>query len=286
MIISLFTAAMLYIAPAKGLDSPYVQWGWRIPFIVGALIAGAFLLYYRTVPESKTWERSAKSENPIGTLFSGPSRNALLQVFVVMTGFWLTLYVVVSTIPALLTKQFAFPSTTVTYGLLIANVILIGGYLVVGLIGQRIGRRTTMMIMGVLIAVVGSSAYAYMISTANNANVFQTMALATVAIVLGVSGWGLLSAYINERFTANVRASGFGIGYSLAVILPSFYSFYLLGLAHFMPYRYTEVPLLVLGGLLILVGAALGPETNHVVIAEDDTQPVLERPRAGAPRAA
>ena len=141
--------------------------------------------------------------------------------------------------PALLAKQVGVTSTTVTYGVLIANVFMIGGYLVVGLIGQRIGRRTTMMSMGGLIAVVGSSAYAYMVSTASIANVFQTMALATVAIVLGVSGWGLLSAYVNECFKANVRASGFRIIYSLAVMLPSFYGFFLPRLAIFMPYLHT-----------------------------------------------
>ncbi len=270
--ISLFTAAMLYITPAKGLESPYVQWGWRVPFIVGALIAGAFLLYYRSVPESKSWERAEKVKNPIRSLFSGANGRALLQVFVVMTGFWLTLYAVVSTIPALLTKQFNYSSKTVTIGLMIANVVLVGGYLVAGLIGQRIGRRTMLMILGVLIATVGAGAYAAMVSTANLSNVFQTLALATVAIVIGVSGWGLLSAYINERFATSVRASGFGIGYSLAVVIPSFYSFYLLGLARFMPYRYTEVPLMMAGGLLILIGAALGPETNHVAIAETDSK--------------
>ena len=271
---------MLFLTPAKGLDSPYVQWGWRIPFVFGAVIAGLFLLYYRSVPESESWKRTEKVANPIGTLFNAANRGTFFQVFVVMTGFWLSLFVVVSTIPALLTKEFNYSSTTVTNGLLLANVVLVGGYLLVGVIGQRIGRRTMLMVLGVLIAVVGSTAYATMVSTAGPGNVVQTMALATVAIVLTVSGWGLLSAYINERFATGVRASGFGIGYSLAVVIPAFYSFYLLGLAHFMPYKYTEVPLLVLGGLLILVGGALGPETNHVAIAEvDGEQPAADPAR-------
>ena len=116
--------------------------------------------------------------------------------------------------------------------------------------------------------------------------VLRFAALKSVPIVLGVSGWGLLSAYINERFATSIRASGFGIGYSLAVVLPSFYSAYLLGLSRFMPYRYTEIPLLVLGGLLIAIGAALGPETNHVAIAEGDTaaEPATREPlRRGRP---
>jgi MFS family permease len=35
---SLLTLLMLEIAPADGLDSPYVQWGWRTPFIVGGIL--------------------------------------------------------------------------------------------------------------------------------------------------------------------------------------------------------------------------------------------------------
>jgi hypothetical protein len=69
-------------------------------------------------------------------------------------------------------------------------------------------------------------------------------------------------------FHIGVRASGFGIGYSLAVILPAFYSFVMLWMASFMPYKYTQIPLLALGGLLIVIGAAMGPETKDVDISE------------------
>jgi hypothetical protein len=59
-----------------------------------------------------------------------------------------------------------------------------------------------------------------------------------------------------------VRASGFGLGYSLAIILPAFYVFYQTALAHFMPFKYTVLVLVVVGALLILAGAAWGPETK------------------------
>jgi hypothetical protein len=78
-------------------------------------------------------------------------------------------------------------------------------------------------------------------------------------VVLAASPWGLLPAYINERFRTGVRASGYGLGYSLAVILPSFYAYYQAGLATFMPFEYTALVLLAIGALLIAVGAALGP---------------------------
>jgi MFS family permease len=267
--ISLLVALMLFVAPAKGgLNSPYVQWGWRIPFIVGALIAFAFVLWFRRVPESRSWMESEKTENPIKTLFSGESRKAFLQVFVVMTGFWLALNTTISTLPQVLTRTAGLSSTRVTVLLLVANVVLVGGYLLFGVIGQRIGRRPTMMLLGLLITVVSTSAYVVLVQTAGHVGLLEVGLLATLITVLTVSGWGLLSAYINERFHIGVRASGFGIGYSLAVVLPAFYSFVMLWMASFMPYKYTQIPLLALGGLLILLGAAMGPETKHVDIAE------------------
>jgi MFS family permease len=267
--ISLLVAVMLFVAPVKGgLNSPYVQWGWRIPFIVGAVIALAFVVWFRRVPESRSWMESEKTESPIRTLFSGESRKAFLQVFIVMTGFWLALNTTISTLPQVITKTAGLSSTKVTVLLMIANVVLVGGYLLFGVLGQRIGRRPTMMLLGLLITVVSTSAYVLLVQTAPQAGLIQIGLLATLITVLTVSGWGLLSAYINERFHIGVRASGFGIGYSLAVILPAFYSFVMLWMASFMPYKYTQIPLLALGGLLILVGAAMGPETKDVDISE------------------
>jgi hypothetical protein len=90
--------------------------------------------------------------------------------------------------------------------------------------------------------------------------------LATVVLVLTVSPWGIVSTYLLERFATGVRASGYGIGYSLGVLIPGFYAFYLLGLKNFMPYAYTPIVLIVVGGLLTTVGALLGPETRNVEI--------------------
>jgi MFS family permease len=280
--ISLLVAVMLFVAPVKGgLNSPYVQWGWRIPFVVGAVIAFAFVMWFRRVPESRSWMESEKTESPIRTLFSGESRKAFLQVFIVMTGFWLALNTTISTLPQVITKTAGLSSTKVTVLLMIANVVLVGGYLLFGVLGQRIGRRPTMMLLGLLIIVVSTSAYVLLVQTAPHAGLIQIGLLATLITVVTISGWGLLSAYINERFHIGVRASGFGIGYSLAVILPAFYSFVMLWMASFMPYKYTQIPLLALGGLLIVIGAAMGPETKDVDISEparatDRPQPSVE----------
>lgn len=267
--ISLTTLLMLSIAPAGGLDSPYVQWGWRIPFLFGALIAFAFVLYfYYYVDESELFEASGGSEAPLRTLFRGQDLRNFLQVFVLMSGFWLTLYMVVAVLPGLFGSEFGISGTSLSLILIVVYLVLTVGYIAAGLTSQRIGRRSFLIMIGLGMGTVGTLLYYLLVSTVPESLVVVTL-LMTVIALLCVSNWGLATTYINERFHTAVRASGFGLGYSLAVVLPSFYAYYQAGLASFMPFKYTALPLLVFGSILIVVGATIGPETKDVDFTED-----------------
>ncbi len=69
--ISLLTAVMLKVTPGGDAGSAYAVWGWRIPFVIGALLAaGLFVYYYLLVPESELWRSSKKSTAPLKEVFS------------------------------------------------------------------------------------------------------------------------------------------------------------------------------------------------------------------------
>ena len=80
-----------------------------------------------------------------------------------------------------------------------------------------------------------------------------------------------MTTYICERFPTQIRASGYGIGYSVAVIIPAFSGAYMLALQAMMPYVYTPMVLIVLSGVLIIVGALMGPETREVELHAVDS---------------
>ena len=90
----------------------------------------------------------------------------------------------------------------------------------------------------------------------------------TVSLVFNMCSWGMVTSYINERFATGVRASGYGVGYSLAVVVPSFYSFFMLGLGRVMPFEFTPLVLTAVAGACTLLGAWMGPETREVDLAE------------------
>jgi hypothetical protein len=97
-------------------------------------------------------------------------------------------------------------------------------------------------------------------------------------LLLVISPWGIATTYICERFPTQVRASGYGIGYSLAVIIPAFAGACLLVLRRFMPYEFTPVVLIVLAGVLMIVGALMGPETRDVQLGAVQEAAIAARP--------
>ncbi|WP_409185913.1 MFS transporter [Amycolatopsis sp. VS8301801F10] len=264
VLISVLTLIMLKIAPAGGTSSPYAQWGWRVSFFFGAACGFAFLLYRRKhLPESDLWEKSAKTRSPLRTVMFGRDRASFWQVFVLMTGLWLTSSMVASVVPDKLKNFHQIDATTVTWTLLVTNIVLYGGFVASGVVSQRVGRRRFLAVMGAVIAVLGSVAY-YVFMSGNLAGTFSVLAASVVVQVLITSVFGVATVYVNERFGTSVRSSGFAMGYSLSLLLPSFYSFYLLGLGQLLPESLTAVPLIALGGVLIVIGALWGPETKDL----------------------
>jgi hypothetical protein len=128
-----------------------------------------------------------------------------------------------------------------------------------------IGRRLAIVLSGIAILVGGTGLYAAAIAHAfSGGGLVGTTAIACLCYLLVISPWGVVTTYICERFPTHIRASGYGIGYSAAVIIPAFSGAYMLALQTMMPYAYTPVVLITLSGVLIIVGALLGPETRDV----------------------
>ena len=242
----------------------YIDWGWRAAFVFGGVIAFAFLMFYRTVPESPVWMESEKSVAPLKEVFSGDHRRSLLQVFVMMTGFWFASQVA-SILPGILINQLHVPARITSDTFLVGSIILFFGFVGCGMLSQMIGRRRTIVLCGLAILFGGAGLYYVLVAGAlGGAPIAQTVIVTTAFYILIVSPWGIVSTYISERFPTHIRASGYGIGYSAAVVIPAFTGIYLLGLSTVMPYAFGPLVLLALAGVLIIIGALLGPETRDV----------------------
>ena len=261
---SLVTAGLLRVLPAGSVHSPYAQWGWRIPFFLGALFAGGVFVYYVVgVQESTVWVKAEKTKAPLKELFKGDNLRCLSQVFLVMSGAWFTLNAVTSILPGVLLTVRHVNSVDVTDAQTVTYFLLAFCFVPFGILGQKLGRRAALALMGLTGLTAGPILYYVLVRSGYRSAVELTVLMSLINLCT-TPVWAIVTAYINERFPTGVRACGYGLGYSAAMIIPAFSSVYMLGLREIgMPYEYTEIVILAVGSLLLLLGALSGPETKH-----------------------
>lgn len=255
-------AGIVFVLLSTLTPSTYSAWGWRVPFLLGAALAVGMLVYYRfAVVDSPAWKHAVKKPNPLKEIFVGPHRRALLQVFVLMSGLWLLTDMAIPILTGELKVASQLTPQSISFTMLCATAVSAVAMLASGQISTVIGRRTFFIGFGLLAAVLAPVTFLAIFRT----NELPVVVFLVVALqIVTVSGYGPVGAYLAERFPAAVRSSGYGVGYSLSIVIPALYPYYLPALQAALGQQAAIAALLSLGGLLVLVGGMTGPETNKV----------------------
>jgi MFS family permease len=271
--IAAITLLMLQILPSAGLHSAYVQWGWRVPFLVGALLSAVLFRYYlKQVHEPPSELTGERHKLPFLRLLVRYPK-ALAQVFLLMTGTWLATNMEAAVTPAQLKGHLQLSSTQVTLTMLVINAAAALCYPLFGILSQRIGRRRFYIGYGLSVLVIGAGSYSLLMTSQGGLG--AALGWGILIGIFTVGTFGPIAAYLTERFPASIRSTGYGVGYSLALIAPAFYQFYLQQFDGVMPSHLAPAVLIALAGLLISLGGFLGPETKDVDMADDSTIPAL-----------
>jgi MFS family permease len=268
-------------------DHSYMIWGWRIPFIFGALLGVVYLAYFsRLVPEIDMQElEPARKEprQPFFQLLRGPARWPLLQVVILMTGMWFASQMTVSFLPIVLITVLHQAPSDVSNFEIVSGIATGIGMISYGVLSQRVGRRPVLRWMSVSVIFGASVAWLLMVKFADGGKSFIAIAvMAGIAAFLTNAPLGVFVVYLNERFGTRVRAVGYSTAYTFGLILPGLYTVWVKGLAHIVPFAYTALFLIPLGGVLVFIAATAGPETRDAVLLDQDTkepesQPVRRR---------
>jgi MFS family permease len=263
-VVALLTSLVLLFAPKAGLHSPYVQWGWRIPFVMGAILAALVAWFLRRrVEDSETWKTAPRTASPVRDMLRGRSGRAFVQVYVIMTGVFFGVNMLGSVMPQLLLANKGYTASDLAHTQLIDAIPGVATYLCYGWLSDRIGRKRALYIAGAVLIVLSPVTLTLM-GSGHVHGWGPLTVLAALTNVFIIGPLGVLPAYINERFATAVRSSGWGIGYSTAVIIPAFFAYYQVWLAHIMPLAFTAGVLAALGGVLVVAATSAGPETRGV----------------------
>lgn len=239
----------------------YAAWGWRIPFVAGGCASLLLLRYYRRrVADAPVTSRRepgrASAALGLRAVLSGAYAPAFWQAFGLMTGLWLMTNMTVILLARRLGDDVGLASSEVAVAM---GVAAVAQALVMGTTGHLstvVGRRSFFVGWGLVAAAAGPLLWwGVMSATA----VPAVTAGAALLQVLTVCGYGPVGAYLSERFPAHVRSTGYGTAYSLSIVAPALFPYWLPGLQRVLGHDGAVLAVLAVGGLAVAAFGALGP---------------------------
>ena len=189
------------------------EWGWRIPFIIGALLAVVALILRRNLDETSTQEtRTMDEAGSIIKLWSG-HKKAILCVMGISSGGSLFFYTFTTYMQKYLVNSANFSkmdaSTIMTWALLCCMII----QPVFGFISDIIGRKTTLLIWSAISIFITVPLLSLIGHVQSVSAAFLLIMIGLVAISMYSSISGIVKA---ELFPPHLRAIGVGLPYAIA----------------------------------------------------------------------
>jgi len=209
-ILVLLVLQKLFLTEAEIKD-----WGWRIPFVIGALLAVVAAIMRSELQETDAFEEARKrtpATNSLKALFAHP-REVLLVIGLTLGGTcaFYTFTVYMQTFLKLSVGLDADTTTIVVAGSLIFAMLLQPIY---GFVSDHIGRRPVLTWFGVCGVIF---TYALLSGIQATKSAAAAWCLISFAWII-VAGYTSINAIVKaELFPTRIRATGVGLPYSLTV---------------------------------------------------------------------
>ncbi|CAG7844719.1 Inner membrane metabolite transport protein YhjE [Pseudoclavibacter triregionum] len=221
-------------------DEAFMDWGWRIPFLLSALLVIIGLWVRFSLLETPSFQ-AVKDEGhvarvPLAATFKTSWRQVILGTFIMvatyvlfylMTAFTLTYGTKPTRDQAAAAATADKPYNPETYvpglgyhreeflTMLIIAVCFFAIFTYVsGLVAERYGRRGMLLVVTVAIA-----AYGFALTPMLAMGTVGVMAMLIVGMTLMGLTFGPMAAFLPELFPANVRYTGSAVAYNLASVL-------------------------------------------------------------------
>ncbi|MBJ6762244.1 MFS transporter [Myxococcaceae bacterium JPH2] len=211
----LATLTLLVLQQAVLTEAQLQAWGWRIPFLLGALLAVVGFAVRRDMVETQAFQQEVRTQaraHPLRELLRHPKEIATV-VGLTMGGtlafYTYTVYMQKFLVNSVgLTRE---QSTRVSVSSLFVYMLL---QPVFGLLSDKVGRRPVLMGFGIL----GTLCTVPLLTALTQTRDAFTAFLLVMAALCILSGYTSINAVVKaELFPARIRALGVGLPYALTV---------------------------------------------------------------------
>ncbi|MCE0801793.1 MHS family MFS transporter [Buttiauxella sp. S04-F03] len=204
-------------------DEQFMSWGWRVPFILSAVLVIIGLYVRVSLHETPVFAKIAKAGKqvkiPLGTLLTKHLKATIIGTFIMLATYTLFYIMTVYSMTfstAAVPKGLGFSRNDVLWMLMMAVIgfgvmVPIAGYL-----ADKFGRRKCMIVITSLMIVFALAVFQPLLGSGN-----PTLVMVFLLIGLSLMGltFGPMGALLPELFPTEVRYTGASFSYNVASIL-------------------------------------------------------------------
>ena len=261
-------APLVFLPIAALPEAQLLTWGWRIPFLLSAIVVGVGYFIRRRLDETPVFsEEVAQGEvprTPLSILFKYHWRSVLRVMFAAFIAMINTLYTVFAlTFATSATYGNGFSSTFMLWIAIVANLIAIAIIPFWAGLSDKVGRKP-IFVTGAIGSAILAVAYLAAIASKNGVLVW-TVGLLLAGIVYSMTNAVWPSTYA-EYFTTSVRLSGMAIGTQFGFGLAGFTPTIAAALAGTGSDGWSRVAIFAAGACAIsAIAVATGPKKTHLI---------------------
>jgi metabolite-proton symporter len=196
-------------------DAAFVQWAWRLPFLLGVVLLGIGMFIRLKIMESPVFQAAAShapaTRAPILAVIRDQPRNVLLAMgarFAENAFFYIFTVLVLS----YGSQQLGLAKPVLLNAVLMASAVQLFVIPFFGALSDRVGRRPVYL-GGAIFLALFAFPFFWLIET-------RVTGLVILAVVVGLIGhaamYGPQAAFFSELFGTRVRYTGASLGYQLA----------------------------------------------------------------------
>ncbi|SCK05627.1 MFS transporter [Streptomyces sp. WMMB 322] len=221
----LLGVAVLAVLTALLSEEAFLSWGWRVPFLLSAVLVGVGMWIRLAVDETPVFKEArarAEARKAESAMTGGDEQAEKMPLVAVLRYHWrdvliamgarmaenISFYVITAFILVYATKELGLSQQTALNAVLIASAVHFAVIPAWGALSDKLGRRPVY-----LIGAVGIGLWVFPFFELLNTKSFGSMVLAVmVGLVLHGAMYAPQAAFFSELFATRVRYSGASIG--------------------------------------------------------------------------